>query len=110
MLYDEYRVSLFKKKIRAVLPSMEDLRFGRSKGRCHLIIDVSWRYQRDRSEEIGAYVMDRLKSSGIEAIVERDKYRLYRNYGHPKSEWPLDYIRIPIDQAALPERRRKVHA
>lgn len=93
--WDEYRVMLFKKKIREALPMMRGIRFGRSKGRCHLIMDIKWRYY-SNAEEVMKYALTGLKAAGIE--------------GKAKSMfgWSpvLDYISIPIDQAALPERKR----
>lgn len=90
---DEYRVSLFKKKLRAELPEIGGLRFGRSKGRCQLIIEP-WRY--NDGAAVIQYVSERLSQERIEF--------------HPMKmfNWSecWDYIRIPIDQAALPERRR----
>jgi hypothetical protein len=102
-IWDEYRVTLFKKKIRQVLPNMPNIRFNRSKGRCHLIIHISSRYRKEHCEEIGAYVIANLNKHGIEAKEKRDSFGLARRFGYEPS---LDYITIPIDQAALPERKR----
>lgn len=96
--WDEYRVTLFKKKIREALPLMRGIRFRRSKGRCNLILDVKWRYY-SNAEEVMDYVLTGLKSSGIEGEA-KDMFDW-----HPERR-PLDYVTIPIDQAALPERKR----
>lgn len=101
--FDEYRITLFKKKIRETLPEMKRLRFERSIGRCHLIINLSWRYQRKHVEEIGQFVMGRLKERQIDFKEVRDKYGIWAGDADPL---PLDCISIPIDQAALPERKR----
>lgn len=102
MKTDEYRVTLFKKKIRGILPEFEGLRFNRSLGKCHLIIDLSWRYGPDVAEEYGAVIMAKLKSNGIQAQEQRDRYGLSKLFGGKER---LDCIGIPIDQEALPERR-----
>lgn len=96
--YDEYRVSLFKKKLRAELPDIGGLRFYRSKGRCHLVIDT-WRYY-GCEDELGRYVSERFKRAGIEFKEDR------HSWGTQK----LHAICIPIDQAALPERKQRTHA
>lgn len=92
--FDEYRVSMFKKLIRSELPLMRGLRFERSKGRCNLIINA-YRYY-GREEEVRAYVSGELKRAGIDFHEERFAW----------GDGKLHYIRIPIDQAALPERKR----
>lgn len=91
--WDEYRVSLFKKKLRETLPAMSGIRFGRSKGRCHLILDIRWRYY-SISEKVFEYALAQLKNAGIQAEAKA------------MFDWgsKMDYIAIPIDQAALPER------
>ena len=97
--WDEYRVGLFKKKIREALPEVKDLRFERSKGRCNLIIPVRWRYY-NHVDEVFDLILGRLKEHGIDA--EPKQMFSFRHENGPK--W--DYITIPIDQAALPERKR----
>jgi hypothetical protein len=94
--WDEYRVSLFKKKIRALLPQMQGIRFERSKGRSHLILPIKWRYY-THANEVFEYVLTNLKANGIEAEAKS----MFRHFSGP------DYITIPIDQAALPERMRR---
>jgi hypothetical protein len=91
---DEYRVSLFKKKIRIELPEVGGLRLYRSKGRCHLVINM-WRYY-GNEDEVGRYISSQFKRSGIE--FKEDRY----SWGTQK----LHSICVPIDQAALPERKR----
>ena len=90
--WDEYRVMLFKKKIREALPKMRGIRFGRSVGRCNLIMDIKWRYY-SNADEVMDYVLSRLKADGIEA----ESKSMFT--WSPK----LDYVTIPIDQDALPE-------
>lgn len=104
--FDEYRVTLFKHKMREILSLMERVRFCRSKDRSHLVIEISWRYPRESTEKIGAYIMEQLKANGIEFREVRDKYGIYKNHGYKGWTPPLDCICVPIDQEALPERRR----
>lgn len=93
--FDEYRVTLFKKKIRAVIPGGEQIRFERSVGRVNLIIDI-WRYGRDNRKNTIRILETSLRKAGIE----------YEIKGMVRDE-DQDYFTIPIDQAALPERARK---
>ena len=92
--WDEYRVSLFKKKIRAVLPEIPRIRFERSIGRCNLIINLN--VSRKYAKQVSEFILSKLKANGIEAKAEA----MFDCFPGP------DYITIPIDQAALPERRR----
>jgi hypothetical protein len=94
MEFDEYRVNLFKKKLRAELPEVDGLRFYRSKGRCHLIL-VAIRY--NDPEGFTQYVSDRLKRAGI-SFSENKWWDGVRTHS----------LSIPIDQEALPERRRRI--
>jgi hypothetical protein len=93
--WDEYRVNLFKQKIRAALPELRSLRFERSVGRSALIINVRWRYYR-HADELFPFILGRLKRSGIDAEAKT----MFSFSTRP------DYITVPIDQAALPERKR----
>lgn len=92
--FDEYRVTLFKKKIRAVVPGGQNIRFERSVGRVGLIIDI-WRYGRDNRKNATRILETSLRKAGIEYEI-RGMFR----------EEDQDYFAIPIDQAALPERVR----
>lgn len=92
MRFDVYRVTLFKRKLREILGAGW-VRFYYSKGRCHLCI---------MSDHIGEENCEAairiLKRNRIEFKVQRYEF------------WPLEprirAISIPIDQEALPERRR----
>lgn len=93
--WDEYRVNLFKKKIREALPEIGALRFERSKGRCNLIIDVRGRYY-SHADEVFNLIIERFREHEIVAEMKS----MFSFSDKP------DYITIPIDQAALPERKR----
>lgn len=99
MTFDEYRVTLFKKKIRELFPEIKGLRFERSRGRCHLILPIRWRYYK-YADEIFDLILRRFKEHQIEA--EPKQMFTFRDV---RPKW--DYITIPIDQEALPERKRK---
>jgi len=92
--FDEYRVTLFKKKIRAAIPGGEHLRFERSVGRVNLIFDI-WRYRLDDRKNTTRILETALRKAGIEYEV-RGMFR----------DEDQSYFTIPIDQAALPERVR----
>lgn len=100
--FDEYRVTLFKKKLRAILGQMKGIRFGRSNGRCHLILDVSWRYFSNR-DVVSKYVFNTLKHHGISFVPKTMRWNESETVD---AGFPVDYFSIPIDQDALPERKR----
>lgn len=104
---DEYRVNLFKIKIRESCPEVK-LRFYWSKDRCHLVLKIGHEYYpREIAEEVGDYVMKQFKVFGIEAKENRDPLGIWRRSGLSLKRLPLWSISIPIDQAALPERKRE---
>lgn len=100
--WDEYRVQLFKRKIKECLPLMPGLRLYRSKGKTHLVVDVKWQYY-SNADAVGSYVMTQLKQNHIEAKANMDIFGICEALGKSPT---LDSISIPIDQAALPERSR----
>lgn len=105
--FDEYRVSLFKKKIRDLVPKWNWIRFVRSNGRCSLIIEISRHfYPRSESAEVANLVMGRLRENGIEFKPYPCPLHELLYPGIPKEDVPVSYVSIPIDQAALPERKR----
>jgi hypothetical protein len=93
LVVDEYRVNLFKKKLREILEAPW-VRFYWSIGGGHLCIDA---YQ------VGPLGLENaaelLKRAGIEFRTTRRYSRLLENQ--------FDGISIPVDQAALPERKRQ---
>lgn len=97
MQRDEYRVTLFKKNLREIMGTPW-MRFYNSIDRSHLVID-----QGVRREDFPAIIED-LRRAGIVHIVKRNPYGLYDD--RPESEQPIWYISVPIDQEALPERKR----
>lgn len=97
--WDEYRVMLFKRKIRAILPELQGLRFERSIGRCNLIIPFRFHYY-EHADEVLELIMRRLKENGIEGEAKA----MFDWHSKP------DYVTIPIDQEALPERARAIRA
>lgn len=99
---DQYRVQLFKKKIRDLNSrEIESIRFQTSVGRCHLVFDPT----RYRDEEKVAEIFTRnISRAGIDFIVKRNPFGLYSD--RPVEKQPIWYISIPIDQEALPERKR----
>lgn len=95
--FDEYRVVLFKKKLRDIMGTPW-LRFYNSIDRSHLVVD-----HRIRREDFPEVIED-LRRAGIDHIVKRNPYGLYSD--RPEHEQPIWYVSIPIDQEALPERHR----
>lgn len=91
-MIDGYRTTLFKRRLREVIGAPW-LRFYFSKGKCHLCVEAH-----DFKKEDVPRVIQSLKRSGIDFNL---------------SHWPeilggkIWTINIPIDQAALPERKRK---
>jgi hypothetical protein len=94
----EYRVTLFKRKIREIIGA-DWIRFYYSKGKCHLCIGYPY-----LDGDNATVFVNRLSSARIEHKVNRDIYGLYRDL--PYLERPIGSISIPIDQEALPELRR----
>lgn len=105
MTYDLYRVNLFKKKIRSLCDEIEGMRFNFSIGKTHLVFNPIFYTEK---EEVIRIVMDKLTKNNIEFIAKKDCLGLYRD--RPEEERPIDYISIPIDQPALPERKLKTPA
>lgn len=101
-MIDQYRVQLFKKKIREINSrEIESIRFGTSVGRCHLVFDPR-RYCDD--EKVAEIFIRNMSRAGIDFIVKRNPFGLYSD--RPVEKQPIWYISIPIDQEALPERKR----
>lgn len=96
MNIDMYRIGLFKKKIKSAIPEVSDLRFGSSRNREYLFISI-WLPYYDNHKEVADAVISGLNKKRISHTVER-------------IEWlrgsPVRCISIPIDQEALPERKR----
>ncbi len=108
---DQYRISLFKTKIREALsPAFNRVRLYRclncSQKRVgdKLFFRVRWDYGHEDSEENGQVAMTLLSRAGIQADIIRDPFGLY--WHKPETERPFDSISISIDQPALPERKR----
>jgi hypothetical protein len=92
---DAYRTTLFKRHIRKQLGAPW-LRFYFSIGKCHLCIEV-----RDFMPEDRPLVLQDLKRAGIDFNVSRWS-EMSSFFGDE-----IRTINIPIDQAALPERKRR---
>lgn len=90
---DEYRVSLFKKKLRNIIGAPW-LRFYFSKGKCHLCFKA-WDLGYEHSEENVRIAMADLTLAGVEFKTDK---RLFGD-----GIWSVN---IPIDQEQLPERKR----
>lgn len=101
MSIDPYRVFLFKKKIRAANPLIEGIRFRSSINGENLIFEPNRYIESDKVTEMFAKA---LSQEGIDFEIKRNPFGLYSD--RPFDEQPVWYIRIPIDQEALPERRR----
>lgn len=99
---DQYREQLFKKKLRSLLSDrIEGIRFERSVGGTHIRIDP----RRYIEPEAVAQIVERtFRNNGIEYILKRNPWGFYSD--RPVEEQPVWYISIPLDQEALPERRR----
>lgn len=95
---DEYRVTLFKKELRTILGA-DWIIFYNSTGRQHLCIT---RYQVG-DKNVGI-IPNILSMARIEHSIVRDQFGFYRD--EPERLRPIDQIIIPIDQEALPERKR----
>lgn len=101
-IVDQYRVQLFKKKIREInSKEIEGIRFIKSAGGCHLVFETR-RYVDE--EKVADIFTKNLSRNGIDFIVKRNPFGLYSD--RPVEKQPIWYISIPIDQEALPERKR----
>lgn len=95
---DEYRVTLFKKKLRSILGA-DWVRFYNSKGMCHLVI-----HRNEFAEDGIKGVPPILARARIDYKINRIPLGIWADL--PEVERPIFSISIPIDQAALPERAR----
>lgn len=101
-MIDKYRVFLLKKKMRSLVEErIEKIRFGHSVDGTYLVFRPSDYVERDAVAEIFSRALTR---EGIEHEIMRNPYGFYSDL--PVEKQPLWYIKIPIDQAALPERKR----
>lgn len=91
---DQYRVFLFKKKIRELVPDVAKVRFTKSVGGTHLI------FEHERYKDPKA-----VKEIFVEAL---NRECIEYDIRCPWPDWFPNhtYFSIPIDQEALPERRR----
>ena len=102
-MIDNYRVNLFKRKLREIL-GLQNVRFYWSVGKCHLIPDLDCFVAWHKDTKFISDMMHRLKREGIEFVVLRDRFGIQKRFGH---EPQIDALLIPIDQPALPERKRR---
>lgn len=94
---DPRRVQLFKKKLRSILIGLDRPRFERSSGGTALILDL--RAYKNRREAI-KYASSRLRMFRIDFDAKEFWAGSCLANGSP------DYLSIPLDQEALPERAR----
>ena len=102
--FDDYRVNLFKKKIKSAINEVHEIdrmRFSYSIGKTHLIFDPCRYVEKDSVVEI---VSKGLNRNSIEYTIKRNPFGFYSDM--PEDDQPVWYIKIPIDQEALPERKR----
>jgi hypothetical protein len=89
---DKYRVNLFKKKIRGLVPTIEKVRFLFSIGGTHLIFEHERYTDPEYVRKIFSEALNR----------EQIEFQLLCPW--PKWFPKHTYFSIPIDQDALPER------
>lgn len=97
-MVDEYRVKLFKKKLREIF-NADWVRFYWSKDRSHLCL-TDWHHGKENL----ILMRQDLKKAGIEFEDKYDSFGIQEMFG---KEPELDGLSIPIDQEALPERSNK---
>ena len=97
-MMDQYRVTLFKKELRKIIGAPWT-RFYFSKGKCHLCIE-GYSFGQNNLK----IAIDRLRQGKIDHKVERDIFGMEQD--KPEHERRIWSVSIPIDQEALPERKR----
>lgn len=95
-MVDNYRVNLFKKKLREIFKA-DWVRFYWSKDREHLCLS-GWHY--GKANLLVMRIL--LRKAGIDFTEIYDSTGVAKMYGQ---EPELDCVLIPIDQDALPERK-----
>lgn len=103
MSFDKYRVTLFKQKIRASIPGGSSIRFDSSRDGSHLHIKLFMRYY-GKQNEVAALISKHLQRKRIDHKIVKDPFNLYWDW--PENEKPAFSVSIPVDQEALPERKR----
>lgn len=98
---DQYRVTLFKKKIKASIPGGQHIRFRNSHDKSHLVIPLYMSCY-GREIEMAELITSCLKRKRIDYLVNKCPFRF--KFGNSDKPWS---IAIPVDQEALPERVRK---
>lgn len=98
---DYYRVMLFKRKIKDAIPGGEHIRFGTSHDESHLIISM-WPHYYGKEHEVAELVSKNLKKSKIDHAIKLSPFKF--QFGNSDRPW---CVSIPIDQEALPERKRR---
>ncbi len=97
---DEYRVNLLKKKIKISIPGDRNIRLYNSHDKSHLVIPLFLPYY-GKEVEVCEIITKHLRKNRIEYVVNKSPFRF--DFGNSDKPWSIG---IPIDQAALPERKR----